>query len=114
MDLEESCLRLIDSKEGSSVRPVGLPVVEYLEKERPGRTGPHVFPGQGIDNSVGNFPQSWKKLFMDKPLWDVTPHVLRHSLASTSRPLSLLTTTPAGCRPYAASRRTKHSQMLDR
>jgi len=39
VDLEGSCLRLIDSKEGSSVRPVGPPVVKYLEKERPQRTG---------------------------------------------------------------------------
>src|SRR3546814_648616 len=37
IDLEGSCLRLIDSKEGSSVRPVGLPVVEYLETQRPQR-----------------------------------------------------------------------------
>ena len=30
-DTDGSCLRLIDSKEGISVRPVGLPVVEFLE-----------------------------------------------------------------------------------
>src|SRR6266446_10071915 len=29
-DTEASCLRLEDSKEGESIRPVGLPVVEYL------------------------------------------------------------------------------------
>src|SRR6185312_9913057 len=28
VDTETSCLRLADSKEGASVRPVGLPVVE--------------------------------------------------------------------------------------
>src|SRR3546814_4021798 len=75
IDLEGSCLRLIDSKEGSSVRPVGLPVVEHLETQRPQRSGTYVFPGQGVDNAVGNFPQSWKKLFKDTQLWDVTPHV---------------------------------------
>src|SRR3546814_3869941 len=51
IDLEGSCLRLIDSKEGSSVRPVGLPVVEYLETQRPQRSGTYVFPGQGVDRS---------------------------------------------------------------
>ncbi len=53
IDLEGSCLRLVDSKEGSSVRPVGLPVVEYLEGERQQRTGTDVFPGKGLDNAVG-------------------------------------------------------------
>ncbi|WEX09295.1 hypothetical protein [Chelativorans sp. AA-79] len=31
-------------------RPSGR---EYLEKERPHRTGTYVFPGQGIDNAIG-------------------------------------------------------------
>jgi Arm DNA-binding domain len=31
VDLDNSCLRLSDSKEGASVRPIGLPVVEFLE-----------------------------------------------------------------------------------
>jgi len=31
-DTEASCLRLEDSKEGESIRPIGLPVVEYLER----------------------------------------------------------------------------------
>jgi len=95
VDLEGSCLRLIDSKKGSSVRPVGHPVVEYLERERARRTGTYVFPGQGIDNSVGNFPQSWKKLFKDTPLWDVTPHVLRHSFASIANDLGFTEITIA-------------------
>src|SRR5690606_37321223 len=95
VDLEGSCLRLIDSKEGSSVRPVGLPVVEDLEEQRPQRTGSYVFPGQGIDNAVGNFPQSWKKLFKDTPLWDVTLHVLRHSFASIANDLGFTEITIA-------------------
>lgn len=33
VDTESSCLRLEDSKEGASIRPIGLPVVEYLEVE---------------------------------------------------------------------------------
>ncbi len=40
VDTEGSCLRLADSKEGASVRPVGLPVVEFLEARRKrGREG---------------------------------------------------------------------------
>src|SRR3546814_3845690 len=32
VDLDGSCLRLSDSKEGKSVRPIGLPVVERSEE----------------------------------------------------------------------------------
>ena len=114
VDLEGSCLRLIDSKEGSSVRPVGLPVVEYLEKERPQRTGTYVFPGQGIDNAVGNFPQSWKKLFKDTPLWDVTPHVLRHSFASIANDLGFTEITIAALIGHAkGSVTSKYVHTLD-
>lgn len=114
VDLEGSCLRLVDSKEGSSVRPVGLPVVEYLEKERPGRTGTYVFPGQGIDNAVGNFPQSWKKLFKDTPLWDVTPHVLRHSFASIANDLGFTEITIAALIGHAkGSVTSKYVHTLD-
>lgn len=95
VDIEGSCLRLIDSKEGASVRPIGLPVIEYLESKRPTRTGTYVFPGQGFDNAVGNFPQSWKKLLADTPLWDVTPHVLRHSFASIANDLGFTEITIA-------------------
>lgn len=44
-DTEASCLRLEDSKEGESIRPIGLPVVEYLERRRSGEVGTYVFPG---------------------------------------------------------------------
>ncbi len=114
VDLEGSCLRLIDSKEGSSVRPVGLPVLEYLEKERSQRTGTYVFPGQGIDNAVGNFPQSWKKLFADTPLWDVTPHVLRHSFASIANDLGFTEITIAALIGHAkGSVTSKYVHTLD-
>src|SRR3546814_16335350 len=56
IDLEGICLRLIDSKEGSSLRPVGLPVVAYLETQRPQRSGPYVFPVPFLNKAVGNFP----------------------------------------------------------
>ncbi len=95
VDIEGSCFRLKDSKEGASVRPVGLPVIDYLEAVRLKRDGTYVFPGQGEDNAVGNFPQSWKKLFADTPLWDVTPQVLRHSFASIADDLGFTEITIA-------------------
>ena len=63
-DAEASCLRLEDSKEGESIRPIGLPVVEYLERRRTDDVGTYVFPGQGenrqlpepLETSLRGFP----------------------------------------------------------
>ena len=64
-DTEASCLRLEDSKEGKSIRPIGLSVVEYLERRRTEDVGTCVFPGQGADNAFGSFPNHWKHIFED-------------------------------------------------
>jgi hypothetical protein len=71
---------LEDSKEGESIRPIGLPVVEYLERRRTDGVGTYVFPGQGEDNAFG-LPESFQAALEDSPLSDVTPHVLRHYVA---------------------------------
>lgn len=80
-------MRLEDSKEGESIHPIGLSVVEYLERRRTDDVGTYVFPGKGEDNAFGNFPNHWKHIFEDSPLSDVTPHVLRHSFASIANDL---------------------------
>lgn len=94
-DADASCLRLIDSKEGASTRPIGLPVVEYLENRRGNAVGTYVFPGQGDDNAFGSFPNHWEKIFEDTSLADITPHVLRHSFASIANDLGFTEVTIA-------------------
>lgn len=94
-DTDASCLRLVDSKEGASTRPIGLPVVEYLENRRTNDVGTYVFPGQGDDNAFGSFPNHWEKIFHDTPLADITPHVLRHSFASIANDLGFTEVTIA-------------------
>lgn len=94
-DTDASCMRLQDSKEGASIRPIGLPVVEYLEERRKAATGSYVFPGQGEDNAFGGFPNHWRQIFRDTSLADVTPHVLRHSFASIANDLGFTEVTIA-------------------
>jgi integrase len=94
-DTGYSCLRLKDSKEGRSIRPVGLPVVEYLEKRRVEADGDYVFPGRDGDNAFGSFPNHWKKIFAGSSLSDITPHVLRHSFASVANDLGFTEITIA-------------------
>jgi integrase len=113
-DTEASCLRLIDSKEGASTRPIGLPVVEYLESRRTGDVGTYVFPGQGDDNAFGSFPNHWKKIFDDTPLADITPHVLRHSFASIANDLGFTEVTIAALVGHAkGSVTSKYIHTLD-
>ncbi|MGC2775082.1 MAG: site-specific integrase [Bradyrhizobium sp.] len=95
VDTETSCLRLADSKEGASIRPIGLPVVEFMEARRKQKAGSYVFPGYGDDNSFGSFPNHWEQLFGKSPLPGVTPHVLRHSFASIANDLGFTEVTIA-------------------
>lgn len=113
-DTEASCLRLIDSKEGASIRPIGLPVVEYLEHRRTAAAGTYVFPGQGDDNAFGSFPNHWKKILEDTPLSDITPHVLRHSFASIANDLGFTEVTIAALVGHAkGSVTSKYIHTLD-
>lgn len=114
VDLDGSCLRLSDSKEGASVRPIGLPVVDFLEARRDTRKGTYVFPGQGEDNAFGGFPNHWEQIFKHSPLADVTPHVLRHSFASIANDLGFTEVTIAALVGHAKGTVTsKYIHSLD-
>ena len=95
VDLDASCLRLVNSKEGDSVRPTGLPVVECLEERRKRKEGDYVFPGERNGAAFGGFPNHWEQIFRNSPLSDVTPHVLRHSFASIANDLGFTEITIA-------------------
>ena len=95
VDTAASCLRLKDSKEGASVRPIGLPVVEFLEARREKFKGDYVFPSIVSDAAFGSFPNHWEELFKKSKLSDVTPHVLRHSFASIANDLGYTEVTIA-------------------
>ena len=114
VDIEDSCLRLADSKEGVSVRPVGLPVIEFIEARRDKEVGTYVFPGQGEDNAFGSFPNHWEQIFRGSPLADVTPHVLRHSFASVANDLGFTEVTIAALVGHAkGSVTSKYIHSLD-
>ncbi|MDU1669066.1 MAG: integrase family protein, partial [Bradyrhizobium sp.] len=42
VDTESSCFRLADSKEGASIRPIGLPVVEFMDARKRKKVGSYV------------------------------------------------------------------------
>ena len=114
VDLDGSCLRLSESKEGRSIRPIGLPVVEFLEAQRQTATGSFVFPGNGEDNAFGGFPNHWNALFSGSPLEGITAHVLRHSFASMGNDLGFTEITIAALLGHAkGSITSRYIHVLD-
>lgn len=95
IDPERSCMRLEDSKEGASIRAIGLPVVELLEPLIPDDETAWVFPGTEEGKPLIGFPKLWEKLIKDTPLEGITLHVLRHSFASVANDLGFTESTIA-------------------
>lgn len=114
VDADASCLRLADSKEGKSIRPVGLPVIEYLQGRNASAYGSYVFPGHGDDNAFGAFANHWDKIFAGTQFEDVTPHVLRHSFASIANDLGFTEISIAALMGHAKGTVTsKYVHTLD-
>ncbi len=95
VDSENSCLRLSDSKEGKSIRPIGLPALDLLDARQSDEDDAFVFPGTQEDKPLVGFPKCWQKLVEGTALEDVTPHVLRHSFASVANDLGFTEATIA-------------------
>lgn len=95
LEVENSCLRLSDSKEGASVRAIGLPVLDLLEVQRCEPHGVFVFAGTEKEKPLVGFPKYWKRLLKDTALENLTPHVLRHSFASAANDLGFTEATIA-------------------
>jgi integrase len=114
VDTEASCLRLENSKEGTSIRPIGLPVVEFMDARGREKVGSYVFPGYGDDNVFGSFPNHWEQLFRKSSLPEITPHVLRHSFASIANDLGFTEVTIAALVGHAkGSVTSKYIHTLD-
>lgn len=101
VDADNSCLRLQDSKEGASVRPVGLPVIDLLATRRPDPAAGPVFPGVIDGKPLVGFPKHWLKILAGTALAGITPHVLRHSFASVANDLGFTESTVAALLGHA-------------
>lgn len=114
-DGDNSCLRLNDSKEGASVRPIGLRVVERLENLRSDEQAHFVFPGvRKLDQAFGGFPRQWKAILKGTELEWMTAHVLRHSFASLGNDLGFTEATISAIVGHSRSSVTsKYIHTLD-
>lgn len=103
IDTVGSAFRFEDTKEGQSVRPMGLPIVEYFDERNMGSDSPYVFPGErNPKRPFGSFPRHWEKIFADTELADLTAHVLRHSFASIANDLGFTEITIAAMLGHAS------------
>lgn len=84
VDAAGSCLRLRDSKEGKSTRPIGQAVLNLLNKlpREDGQT--FVLTAMRNATRYGSLPRAVERMTERAGLQGVTPHVLRHSYASTA------------------------------
>jgi integrase len=113
VDEGRSCFRLADTKEGSSIRPVGSAVFKILNVGRPERAKGYVFPSAVAGKAFDGLPKVWSKT-VNRALDGVTPHVLRHSFASMANDLGYTEATIAAMLGHAAGTTTsRYMHHLD-
>lgn len=83
LDLDRRVATLGDTKSGQSVRPLSGAAIEIIQRQP--RTSEYVFALQK-GAPINKLFHHWERLEMPK---DVTPHVLRHSLASLAADMGI-------------------------
>ena len=82
IDKANSCLRLLDSKTGAKVAPLGPGAVEFLEGLQRVKDCPWVFPRADAKGPLVGLQKVWERVRKRAGLSDVRIHDLRHSFAS--------------------------------
>lgn len=115
VDRAAHALRLRDTKEGASVRPVGSVALAVIEGGAAKVSEPEsqfVLPGQNDGRPYGGLPKAMKRIMGRRPeLSGVTAHTLRHSFASVADELGYAEATVAallGQRSGTVTRRYIH------
>ena len=112
VDETKGCFRLRDSKEGRSTRPIGRPAFDILGQIRPDVAAGYVFRGTVDGKPFLGFPKAWASILKNSDLSGITPHVLRHSFASTANDLgfteAIIAAMPGHSRGTVTSRYVHH------
>ncbi|AWN35871.1 tyrosine-type recombinase/integrase [Methylobacterium radiodurans] len=84
IDAAGSCLRLEETKEGASVRPLGKAAAAVLERLQRVPGLPYVLPAARGIGAFTSLPDALERITERAGLEGVTAHTLRHSFASTA------------------------------
>lgn len=82
IDFGRGLLTLDDSKTGKSVRPLGAAAIALLKSIPRDPESEFVFPAESGEGHFQGMKGIWRKIIEKAELTDVTPHTLRHTLAS--------------------------------
>ena len=114
IDEQGRALRLVDTKEGPSVRPVGKAVIEVLSAVSRQKGCEYVCPGRQDNRPYGGLPRAWRGLVSDTGLPGVTLHTLRHSFASVAADLGYAEATIGALLGHASGTVTgRYTHVLD-
>jgi integrase len=102
VDQAGGCLRLEDSKEGASLRPIGRTVLDHLAAIEAVEDCPTVLAPARGGQVFGGVARGWKRIAKKAGFEDVTPHTLRHSFASVASELGYTEPTIASMLGHAA------------
>lgn len=82
IDYDRGLLVLANSKTGKSVRPLGSAAAAILRRIEREPDSDYVFPADSGDGAFQGTKGIWRKIVIRANLEGVTPHTLRHTLAS--------------------------------
>jgi integrase len=99
IDLAGHCLRLANSKEGPSIRPLGQAAIELLSSVP--RQGDFVLAGRAASKPFSGLPKVWLRIMEGSKLSHLTPHGLRHAYASVAGDLDYAEPTIAALLGHA-------------
>jgi integrase len=99
VDRAGRCLRLADSKEGRSIRPIGRIAIELLASIS--NQGQFVLPGRLPNKPFTGLPKAWRRIVKKTPLHWLTLHGLRHAYASVAADLGYTEPTIAALLGHA-------------
>ena len=86
VDLETRQLRLAETKEGYSLRPLGQAAADLLGSLHAGSSGDLVIAGKN-DGPYAGIRHAWDRIANRAKLKGITLHTLRHSFATTANTL---------------------------
>jgi integrase len=106
--------RMVDTKEGASVRPIGGAAFDILRRLERREGSMWVLPGEHRDLPYSGLSRAWRAILGGTKLAGVTPHTLRHSFASMAGDAGYSEPTIAALLGHAAGTVTsRYTHILD-